>query len=274
MKRCIIVIPIYKQFPDLSELASFRQVLKVLHRHDIALVTYRELDISVYLNEAKRLDKELKIEHFDSSYFASVAGYNRLCLDASFYHRFLPYEYMLIYQLDAWVFRDELEYWCNQGYDYIGAPFFTNYGSYEDGDKLWYVGNGGLSLRKVAFFYKLLSYTGNLSSHIDFKHGIKELCKSVIKNLGYHNKIKWHIETDHHFLNEDRFLTNQIRYISNKSFLHPTTPPVEIAAKFSFEKSPSYLYKLCGNRLPFGCHAFLKYEYECFWREHITVRGL
>lgn len=30
----------------------------------------------------------------------------------------------MIYQLDAWVFNDELSSWCSLGYDYIGAPFF------------------------------------------------------------------------------------------------------------------------------------------------------
>ena len=271
MKQCIVVIPIYKQLPDSSEFASFRQVLKVLHQHDIALVTFRELDIAVYLNEARKLGKLLNIEYFDSSYFSSVTGYNRLCLDASFYKRFLSYEYMLIYQLDAWVFRDELEYWCNQGYDYIGAPWFTNYGGYEDGDKLWYVGNGGFSLRKNAFLYQLLSYKWPLSCHIDLKNGLKGLFKSLLKSMGYHNTIKWHIETDFQFINEDRFFTNHIKNISNKTFLYPTTPSVEVAAKFSFEKSPSYLYQLCGNRLPFGCHAFMKCEYESFWKEYIKI---
>lgn len=270
MKRCIIVIPIYKRTPDLSELASFRQVLRVLHQHDIALVTYRELDISVYLNEAQSFEKVLKIEYFDSSYFASVAGYNRLCLDASFYHRFLPYEYMLIYQLDAWVFRDELEYWCNQGCDYIGAPWFTEWGQYEDGETLWRVGNGGFSLRKIRFLYKLLSYKWPISCYLDFKHGITVFFKSLLKSMGYHNTIKWLINTG---MNEDDLIT-LLSEMPTKRVLSPQVPNTEIAAKFSFEKSPSYLYKLCGNRLPFGCHAFLKYEYECFWREHITVRGL
>ena len=30
---------------------------------------------------------------------------------------------MLIYQLDAYVFKDELLNWANKGYDYIGAPW-------------------------------------------------------------------------------------------------------------------------------------------------------
>ena len=37
------------------------------------------------------------------------------------YH-FLEYQYMLIYQLDAFVFEDKLDYFCELGYDYIGIP--------------------------------------------------------------------------------------------------------------------------------------------------------
>jgi hypothetical protein len=65
---------------------------------------------------------------------------------------------MLIYQLDAWVFKDDLMKWCNKGYDYIGAPWFEDFGSYEKGKKLWRVGNGGFSLRKIKYFCKVLSW--------------------------------------------------------------------------------------------------------------------
>ena len=92
-------------------------------------------------------------------------------LSAEFYERFLNSKYLLIYQLDAYVFKDELTAWCNRGFDYVGAPW-TIKKKYENpiykpvlaiksfiyklkgkpsryawlGNK---VGNGGLSLRKV-----------------------------------------------------------------------------------------------------------------------------
>jgi hypothetical protein len=36
-------------------------------------------------------------------------------LSASFYERFLDTKYILIYQLDAFVFKDELQEWCDKG---------------------------------------------------------------------------------------------------------------------------------------------------------------
>jgi hypothetical protein len=47
-------------------------------------------------------------------------------LSIDFYKRFRDYKFILIYQLDAYVFRDELEYWCEQDYDFIGAPLIEN----------------------------------------------------------------------------------------------------------------------------------------------------
>ena len=155
MNKVCVVIPIYKKKPTDLEMASFRQVLKVLSRYDIIVYTYCGLDLSVYSNLALACNKNFIVEYFDKSYFSSVKGYNRLCLTIDFYKRVSAYKYMLIYQLDAWVFCDELEFWCNKGYDYVGAPWFTNWGTHEEGEALWCVGNGGFSLRNISFFIKM-----------------------------------------------------------------------------------------------------------------------
>ena len=67
--------------------------------------------------------KKSSLAFFDQSYFSTPAGYNRLLLTTQFYEKFLDYDYILIYHLDALLFRDELTMWCGQGYDYIGAPW-------------------------------------------------------------------------------------------------------------------------------------------------------
>lgn len=70
-------------------------------------------------------------------------------LNPDLYKRFIDYEFMLVYQLDAWVFRDELFYWCDQGFDYIGAPWYEGYEKATHTSKIISPsGNGGFSLRK------------------------------------------------------------------------------------------------------------------------------
>lgn len=81
---------------------------------------------------------------FDDKWFESVSTYSVFMLTKEFYEKFTSYEFLLIYQLDAWVFRNELEYWCAQGYDYLGAPWF------KDATTMYSkAGNGGFSLRNV-----------------------------------------------------------------------------------------------------------------------------
>lgn len=75
----------------------------------------------------KEYSKEISVKCFERHFFTSVEGYNKLCYNIDFYSAFRNYDYMLIYQLDAWVFRNELQMWCEKGYDYIGSPFLRIY---------------------------------------------------------------------------------------------------------------------------------------------------
>ena len=52
-----------------------------------------------------------------------------------------------------------------------------------------------------------------------------------------------------------------------KHKLHRPSP--EEAARFSFECSPEYLFQFIGRTLPFGCHAWRKFQYEEFWSKYI-----
>lgn len=48
-------------------------------------------------------------------------------------------------------------------------------------------------------------------------------------------------------------------------------PNCEEAINFSFECSPKYLYELTGDRLPFGCHAWQKHDYDVFWKNFMQL---
>ena len=65
------------------------------------------------------------------------------------------WKYILIYQLDAWVFSDQLDFWIEQGYDFIGAPLFEGF---HKGNSINFVRglNGGLSLRSIQTSIRLI----------------------------------------------------------------------------------------------------------------------
>ncbi|NBB21390.1 hypothetical protein GVN20_18635 [Runella sp. CRIBMP] len=267
MKPVAVVIPLYKSVFSLHEKISFTQGLQVLKEHPIVIIKPFSLDISFVLEEYP----QLKVENFDDDYFKSVQTYNRLMLSTEFYERFSDFEYILIYQLDAFVFRDELLEWCRQGYDYIGAPWRIerDFSSVTDrivfGLKkqlaIWFdlrdkhrnnqpldvtikftVGNGGFSLRKVQ---KLLD---------------------IVRNN--RPKIEEYLAKKGSFYNEDVFFCIEMnRYIRQVSLPHWRR-----ALRFSVEDLPSKAFILNGNELPFGCHAWDIHELE-FWKTHFEKFG-
>jgi hypothetical protein len=251
-----IVIPIYKSALDQYEYQSLDQCVKILCDYPVTFVKPQSLNIS-FLK-----DKYPQIEDvsFDDNYFKGISGYNRLMLSGDFYRAFSDFEYILIYQLDAYVFRDELKQWCEKGYDYIGAPWlkrplynlplissYMKWKKENDGRKnkpnkqMLYnkVGNGGLSLRKVASHYNSISKYGK---EIDF----------------------YLAQPRSHFYNEDVF------WATVPDFSYPDAME---AVYFAFDKYPAYCYKLTGGKLPFGCHSWYKRKMKGFWKK-ITASGL
>lgn len=258
---CAVAIPVYKKDMDTLEKKSFDQCVRVLGGRDLYLVTYPELNCSLYESMAREAGVRLKKKLFDKSFFKGVAGYNRLMLDSQFYQAFADYTHLLIYQLDAYVFSDDLDYWCSRDYDYVGAPWFDGFGSAESGN-LYTVGNGGFSLRRVAYFINLLTTRRGIFSFSNLPADRGIIAKLKFLAGGYN-----HIDSliGRNTINEDHFYCIALK---NSRFA-PRLPSPQEAALFAFEQSPAYLYQLIGNRLPMGCHAFEKYEYHTFWLDKI-----
>lgn len=274
----IIVIPVYKNEPSAEECASFRQCLRVLGRYDIAFVTYEGLDCSAYKEIAEQEEVEgIKIELFERDFFKSVFDYNRLCLNPSFYKRFANYKYMLIYQLDAWVFRDELEEWCDKGYDYIGAPWVIRNHKSESYKVMKIVGNGGFSLRKISFCIDVLTKKKHLP--ILTPKGILKMSnkswmdylKFPLQVIGIRNNVATFVGGK----NKKRFLDEDLLFARFKySYRKFSIPGPDEAMKFAFETHPSYLFQLNNGKLPFGCHGYKKQEYKEFWCRYIKEDGV
>ncbi|TAG07166.1 MAG: hypothetical protein EAZ44_00840 [Cytophagia bacterium] len=256
--KIVIVIPVYKPVLTDLEIISLKQCTTTFNnKYSIILVAPEGMDCDSYY----QVNKELKTYFFDAFYFESVINYSKLLLLPTFYERFSNYDYMLLYQLDAYVFYDKLEYWCEQKYDYIGAPWISEHNieknrlhyaqatnsknfllkiikkkfNFSKGKKI-FVGNGGFSLRKIKTFIRIakkLTYIG-----------------INIENFSHNEDIIWGIYVPCYF----------------PFYKVPTT---QTALKFAFEELPSYCYKLNQEQLPFGVHAWEKYEND-FWKKFIT----
>lgn len=137
---CVITIPVYKNKLNEFEQLSLKQIVKICgKKYDLVLVCSQTLDVNYYNNIG---NYNFKTQIFPDAYFKSQRSYSDLCLTPEFYERFNVYDYMLIYQLDAWIFNDNIDYFIKLDYDYYGAPHLWS------GDNAR-VGNGGFSLRKI-----------------------------------------------------------------------------------------------------------------------------
>ena len=262
--KVAVVIPVYKAAPNANEQQALHQCLNILGKHPIVLVCPQSLDVGFYQSIAKRHQASLNVQRLSDQYFKGISGYNHMLMSTTFYRAFKTYRYILVYQLDAWVFRDELDYWCGLGYDYIGAPWFENYGTYEDGNKLWSVGNGGFSLRRIQYFIGLLEHNGPIkdANTLGLTSSLKNRIYKFLYAKGYQNRVSYFRKDPTLF--EDVFYTVYLKGTRFKA----NVPSAEEAALFAFEKSPSYLYSITG-KLPFGCHAWEKNEYESFWKSRM-----
>ncbi len=240
-----ILVPIYQTDLNEYEWFSLRHNLQVLAHWPVVFVRPRSVDISPVLSHFPGTTQEA----FDDKYFADIAGYNRLMLSADFYRRFQDVDYILVCQLDAYIFEDQLEQWCRCGYDYVGAPWTVPmhfrlpllkqwrqwFHSKCRTEKDYKVGNGGLSLRKVA-------------SHL-----------RVTQQL--HDAIEEHLAKPRHWANEDLFLSLEV----NKHGALFSYPTYEQALQFSFDRYPAVCYRDNGRCLPFACHGWYKGEAKHFW---------
>ena len=215
---------------------------------------------------------ELKIERFPAHFFRSIRDYSNLLLSEGFYERFSAFEWMLVCQLDAWGFRDELEYWCSKGYEYIGAPFVQKYGKVEQ----VVVGNGGFSLRKISAMLRVLNNTHKRMFPPEL---LKDFCKYYIAQGKYIQALKpllrlaglypnnrgKYLEKIRRekFNSEDKVFTFLSQEFTDDGL---TLPPLEEAVLFSLDAEPQRFFR----SLPFGCHAWMK-ESRAFWQDFINV---
>lgn len=267
--RAAVVVPLYKPSLTISEEFSLRHTLDVLGRHDIYVIGPENL--REFLERYKaRTGSNFKLALYQDKFFDSINGYNALMMSKHFYEAFDDYEYMLIAQTDALVISDQLDAWCDRGYSYVGAPWLA--GEYQPERPLAFqgVGNGGFSLRKIGDFIRFLSvpqYVPNITLSYYF-NGRQNAYKFVRKAI-HKFVLSYNFPPFMPRVSEDIFWGLLVPRCS--SFF--SVPSAEDAISFAFEAEPSYLYELNNYQLPFGCHAWEKYD-KAFWEKVLGKLGI
>jgi hypothetical protein len=269
-KRVAIMVPV--PTPELSadDHVSMRHLRKHLDHHDKFLLVPKGSGI--------RMDG-FKVMELDRRHFGSAANHNRMLYRTDFWEKFADYEYVLMYHLDALVFSDQLLDWCDKGLDYIGSPFLIC------NDAPWVrverCGNGGFALYRVPSVLKVLwnRYLAEPSKYyedhcwrlIEFQSRmlkpVRAAAPSWIKNraaTGLRDQLR---KMDHIEVNErgnDLFWSDKA-----KNYLPGfKVGTLEQGLAFSFEMEPRHCLERTGGKLPFGCHAFARYD-RAFWEPYL-----
>jgi hypothetical protein len=266
--QVVILIIAHKQHLTGSEQKSLKQCHDILGKYPIHLICPQGLDTGIY----QSVCPEVSIDHIDPKWQSNYGMFNRLKISSFLYDRYSKYKFILFYELDAWVFKDELTEWCDKNYDYIGAPWFEGWDVPKSTDIVG-VGNGGFSLRNVESALRINKRIARIKQLRAFwfrskLQGVWRFEKFLLafKNAFQLQSIKYleQIVFDR-ALQEDYYWCD----IVGNTFRDFKVAPSNEAIKFSFEVNPSYLYQENGTRLPFGCHAWEKFQPE-FWKAFIS----
>lgn len=259
----VIVIPIYHWPLEDHETLSLKVVRKILgSSHPVHFISPRSLPLPpdfLQINE--------RIIRFDDCFFHGISGYNQMLVSKWFFQFFShQFTHILIYQLDCLVFFDRLHHFCNQGFDYIGAPWFK-YFLEDPSEGLWAAGNGGFSLRNIQStlaIFETKVRKGRLSLGEGLAAHYANPSNQENPNWLPTQSVSVSEEIALYPYNEDLFWSFEAPLI-NPSF---RVAPPKKALRFSFEKLPLWCYKHNKKQLPFGCHAWQKNE-TSFWLNHL-----
>ncbi|MBH78966.1 MAG: hypothetical protein CMQ49_00465 [Gammaproteobacteria bacterium] len=209
-------------------------------------------------------------------YFGSIGAHSRMLLNPDFYKRFEEYEYLFFYHLDSIVLSPDLEKWMDEDWDYIGPPWVISQ------DTPWVkrqrVGNCGFSLLRVEAITKALlnRYRAEPSYYWSDKlirsgarmprvfRLLRKLGDSLPSAKFFRKTVKRWKKSESQDHNMDLFFSDKAS-IYNPEF---RVAPFEEGLKFGFEADPRKCFELNGHRMPFGAHAWYKFDRQ-FWEAHL-----
>jgi len=247
-----VVITVHKPQIDELEALSLSRCVAVLGRYPLVFVGPRSLDFSVYRQAAPSAE----ITVFDDRWFQSDDRYNEFLVRPLFYEAFADCQFILKYELDAFVFEDQLLEWCDRDWGYVGAPW------QHDGSGQWTgVGNGGFSLRKVSACLDVLHSKHKLDPKVYWEQVRHTTPNPLVRALKYCRKVKFHLGISSNvsvflekFITAHEFEDWFWGYHAARYYPSWRLAPVEEAMRFSVEAGLEQTASLFRERPPFGCH--------------------
>lgn len=246
-----------------DEEISLRHVVRFLGRYDRYFVAPHGLRVP---------RRDFPVKRFSRRFFGSAAAHGRFTLSPVFYRAFERYKYVLLYHLDALVLSDRLEEWCATDLDYVGPPWLNCE------DSPWVtvnrVGTGGFSLRKIDSFLRVIysprltedpsaywaRFAASKPRHVQYAN----FWRKYLKRLPIFNGARWKIRRWRR--HEDFFWADEAVHYCPEF----RVASFEEGLRFGFEVAPRLCFELNGRQLPFGAHAWPRYD-RTFWEPYLLT---
>jgi hypothetical protein len=259
--RSAVAIPIYKSELTAAERLSIERTVEVLAAHALFLVG--PVRLRTHLEGLRgQYGQCLRVKTYPDKYFAGITGYNALMRSVDFYRSFADHTHLLIVQTDALVISDQLDAWCRRDFSYVGAPWFVGGSQPSLPLRFLGVGNGGFSLRRLDDFLRVLGTPRRIPNFLKSRSGGARGLANLVRRIKHEHCLAYNVEPLFPTSNEDMFWGLLVPAAC--SFFRVPRP--EDAIGFAFDVAPRHLYQLNGRTLPFGCHAWERFERE-FWEE-------
>ncbi|MEO8614651.1 MAG: DUF5672 family protein [Luteolibacter sp.] len=252
-----------------EEMISMRQLQHYLGSYDKFLIAPEGLEFDF---------EGFQIKRFAKKFFGSAAAHGKLLGYPGFYREFYDYKFIFFYHLDSLVFSNQLKEWCETELDYIGPPWINC------SDSPWVetprVGNGGFTLLRVESALKVFRsryrqepvafwldvFTRNAPR---WSIGLLEKLHQGIPKSKVLKRLltEWHEIEDPapNNRNNDIFWSDKaVRYLPEFR-----VASLEDGLRFAFEVAPRTCLEMNGGKMPFGCHAWSRYDRK-FWEPHLV----
>jgi len=261
--RPAVAIPLYKPELTAAETLSIERAVEVLGRWPLFLVGPARL--GSHLQElCARYGESLRCKTYEDRFFSGIKGYNALMRSKHFYRSFSEYSHLLIAQTDTLVLADHLQRWCERDFSYVGAPWLVGGSEPKEPLEFLGVGNGGFSLRRVADFLRVLDTPRRIPNFLKSRAGGASGLANLPRRLKHEWLLAYNVEPLFPTSNEDFFWG----ILVPAAFPFFRVPTPQQAIGFAFEVAPRLFYEMNAHELPFGCHAWERYDRE-FWLDKL-----
>ncbi len=280
----VVCIPVHTSKLNRYEIISIKSHLFKLKAYDIfLLIPNAKIDSIISVLEKNNIPKSSYKIHLLKDYcLKNSENYQLLMLTPKFYLFYKSYSHILIAQIDAYTFSDELIKWCKKDLHYIGAPCFK-FKKYWTSE-LNFCGVGGFSLREVKKTLEMLEenpviFTFNdlrkLAIEYNYKGKLILFLKFILTKLFRKDRLRRDIHI-HSFtskfkrffliINEDKSYAYYLPKYKKSFKVGNLKNSISFCIDWNVEKQ---LNKIA-PKYPFGAHAWFTYpENFAEWRKHI-----